>query len=114
MTTCCMTVSCALDTWMTSWSPGPILNLMSTGSAKPALATTDEIRTPEFGVARAAPASAIAVETATAATNRTAKRLLVMVATILECLITWVFSFRQEQIGEKVCLHSTNAHRRGK
>src|SRR6266567_7631251 len=101
MTTCCRTVSCALDTWMTSWSPGPILNLRSTGSAKPALALTDEIKTPEFGVIRAARASAVAVKTVAATTNRTTKRLLVMVTTILDCLIIRVFSFSQEQMGRR-------------
>src|SRR6266545_6524437 len=64
---------------MTS-SPCPsTFNLRSTGSAKAALATTDERMTPEFGV-RAARASAVAVETTAAATNRTVMRLLVMEA----------------------------------
>jgi hypothetical protein len=63
------------------------LNLRSVGSKKPALATTSELMTPEFGVIRAARASAVAVKMTDAATNRTAKRFLLRVAIILECLI---------------------------
>jgi hypothetical protein len=58
---------------------------MSTGSTKAALAQTIELTIPEDGVARVAPV--ITVETAAASIARTAKRLFVMFATILECLI---------------------------
>src|SRR6266545_4894934 len=48
---CCMTVSCASGAWMTSSLPLLILNLMSVGSTKLALATTVALTMLDGGVA---------------------------------------------------------------
>jgi hypothetical protein len=100
MTTCCITVCVRYVDVLLALSFDLQLQIDRIDKPGP---RKDESMTPEFEVVRAAPTSAVAVETA-AATNRTTKRLLVIVATILECLIICIFSFRQEQMEEKISL----------
>src|SRR5262245_51034523 len=96
MMICCMTVSCNSGAWMTSSVPLLILNLMSVGSTKLALAATGALTMLDGGVATAVWTTAVtspATATLVSTTVRAVFPLSLAIGTRLDRAVRFLIIF---------------------